>query len=327
MDRIGLVNHLKPETWNLEPGTEIKHRGRVGVGGRVGFTTNHLSSNHCQPPSTIANHRQRLRTALTSLLRHPKPVRFLLAQFLWRTGWGVRFTFPLRGFRLHLHPANLAWQLWVDRHQRDADLDLIRDLLRPGDVMIDVGANIGFTAIEGALAVGSTGCVHAIEPHPSVHRFLKENLQLNGLAGRVNTHELAVTDAAPSGGFLSFSDDRRDDMNALLEPGTDGSLRVPATTLDTLFPDLPRCDLLKIDVEGAELAVLRGGASLLARTRQVLIEAGDPNSSRFGVRSADLLAHLESAGFTVTEAGPVRKPVSLELYKNHVGNWLASRNS
>ena len=52
---------------------------------------------------------------------------------LWRTGWGARFSFPLRGFRLHLHPVNLAWQLWVNPGSRDADLDLVRSLLQPGE--------------------------------------------------------------------------------------------------------------------------------------------------------------------------------------------------
>lgn len=311
-------------------------------------------------------------------MRHRTPARFLLAQVFWRTGWGRWITFPLRGFRLRLHPANLSWQLWLDPANRDADLDLIRSLLKPGGTMIDVGANIGFTALEAARAVGADGCVHAIEPHPSIHRFLTENLQLNGFAGRVTTHETAVTDAAPPDGMLSFSDDRRDDMNSLLgmdigpevpngmvtntiiaggrsgggegvasshsasSPESQASsyrqpassiqapasrIRVRATTLDELFHDLPRCDLLKIDVEGAELAVLRGAVGLLKRTRQVLIEAGDPNSLRFGVRSADLLAHLEASGFTVTHADPDRSPVSLAACRTHVGNWLALKKS
>lgn len=280
----------------------------------------------------------RIPSLLASVLRHPKPVRFLLAQLFWRTGWGRGVSFEVRSFRLRLHPANLAWQLWLDRRNRDADLDLIRSLLRPGDTMIDVGANIGFTAIEGAHAVGPSGTVHAIEPHPVIHHCLQENLALNRLAPpQVQIHAVAVADVASTAGGLRLTDDRRDDMNFLIPaeaargaPPSSSSLAgiaVPATTLDQLFPDLPRCDLLKVDVEGAELAVLRGGTSLLARTRQVLVEAGDPNSSRFGVRSEGLLAHLESAGFTVTEAGPGRQPVSLELYKNHVGNWLASRKS
>lgn len=280
----------------------------------------------------------RIPSLLASVLRHPKPVRFLLAQLFWRTGWGRGVSFEVRSFRLRLHPANLAWQLWLDRRNRDADLDLIRSLLMPGDTMIDVGANIGFTAIEGANAVGPSGTVQAIEPHPVIYRCLQENLALNRLAPpQVQTHAVAVADVASTAGGLRLTDDRRDDMNFLIPaeaacgaPPSRSSMAgiaVPATTLDQLFPDLPRCDLLKVDVEGAELAVLRGGTSLLARTRQVLVEAGDSNSSRFGVRSADLLAHLESAGFTVTEACPGRQPVSLELYKNHVGNWLASRKS
>ncbi|MDI1314719.1 FkbM family methyltransferase [Prosthecobacter sp.] len=273
---------------------------------------------------------------LVSLLRHPRPLRFLIAQVFWRTGWGHRITFPLRAFRLHLHPANLAWQLWVDRHQRDADLDIIRSLLKPGDTMIDVGANIGFTAMEGAHAVGRQGVVHAIEPHPFIHRCLEENLSLNMLSPpQVQRYAVAVADALGETG-AQFTDDRRDDMNFMIPKGavqhsgmSNKSITVPVTTLDVLFPDLLHCDLLKIDVEGAELAVLRGASSLLKKTRRILIEAGDPNSVRYGFTAGDLLAHLESAGFEVRSMDQGKgnnAPVQLEDYRRHVGNWLAFRS-
>jgi FkbM family methyltransferase len=272
---------------------------------------------------------------LISLLRHPQPLRFLVAQVFWRTGWGRRLTFPLRGFRLHLHPANLAWQLWMDRHQRDADMSLIRSLLKPGDTMIDLGANIGFTALEGAQAVGMSGRVHAIEPHPFIHRCLSENLTLNQLGPpQVQTYPVAVADEPRDTG-VQFTNDRRDDMNFMLpksaanSPGTSKTiLTVPVTTLDTLFPALLQCDLLKIDVEGAELSVLRGASSLLKHTRQILVEAGDPNSLRHGSTSGDLLAHLQSAGFQVhaMDGGEgMNKPVQIKDYRHHVGNWLALR--
>ncbi len=80
--------------------------------------------------------------------------------------------------------------------------------------------------------------------------------------------------------------------------------------------------------ETHRLAVLRGAPSLLTRTRQILIEAGDPNSLRHGTTSSDLLAHLESAGFQVhaVEGSEARqKPVQIENYRHHVGNWLALR--
>lgn len=272
---------------------------------------------------------------LVSLLRHPQPLRFLVAQIFWRTGWGRRLTFPLRGFRLHLHPANLAWQLWMDRHQRDADMNLIRSLLKPGDTMIDVGANIGFIALEGVQAVGLKGTVHAIEPHPFIHRCLSENLMLNQLGPpQVQMYTVAVADA-PSDLGVQFTNDRRDDMNFMLPksdiPQSDigkAVITVPVTTLDALFPGLPQCDLLKIDVEGAELAVLRGAGNLLKHTRQILIEAGDLNSLRHGSSAGDLLAHLESAGFAVRamDGGFGKEsPVQIEDYRQHVGNWLAFR--
>jgi hypothetical protein len=107
------------------------------------------------------------------------------------------------------------------------------------------------------------------------------------------------------------------------------TITVPVTTLDALFPDLLHCDLLKIDVEGAELAVLRGASRLLKKTRQILIEAGNPNSARHGFTADDLLAYLESAGFEVRsldQGEGQNSPVQIEYYRRHVGNWLAFRS-
>ena len=74
--------------------------------------------------------------------------------------------------------------------------------------------------------------------------------------------------------------------------------------------------------------MLRGASSLLKNTRQILIEAGDPNSARHGFTSNDLLAHLESAGFevrSVDQGKGMNAPVQIEDYRNLVGNWLAIR--
>jgi len=214
-------------------------------------------------------------------------------------------------------------------------MKLIRSLLRLGDTMIDVGANIGFTVLEGAQAVGTGGRVHAIEPHPFIHRCLSENLTLNQLGlPQVQTYAVAVADQLSDKG-VQFTNERRDDMNYML-PKSDipqpdigrTSITVAVTTLDAMFQDLQQCDLLKIDVEGAELAVLRGASNLLKNTRQILIEAGDSNSLRHGSSSGDLLTHLETAGFAVRAMdGGFGKdsPVQIEDYREHVGNWLAVR--
>ena len=202
--------------------------------------------------------------------------------------------------------------------------------------MIDVGANVGFTVMEGARSVGENGVVHAIEPHPFIHRCLEENLSLNQFSSpQVQRYAVAVADA-PSELGAQFTDDRRDDMNFMVPKGSAHhsgvnmkTITVPVTTLDALFPDLLHCDLLKIDVEGVELAVLLGASRLLKKTRQILIEAGDPNSARHGFTADDLLAYLESAGFEVRSMdqgeGP-NSPVQIEYYRRHVGNWLAFRS-
>lgn len=189
--------------------------------------------------------------------------------------------------------------------------------------MIDVGANIGAVTLEGATAVGSTGKIYSIEPHPRIFRYLQSNLILNR-ATHIQCHAVAIG-AESSQGCLT--DDRRDDMNHLLGSSSPHSVAVPIRTLDEMFKDLPACDLLKLDVEGREIECLRGAEKLLERCRNILVEAGEPNSARFGYTPRDLRELLQKQGFDVyTISGIQMSPVDDTSMTDHVADWVATRD-
>ena len=140
------------------------------------------------------------------------------------------------------------------------------ECLKPGDVVLDVGANVGFIAVIAAKLVGPAGRVVAFEPVPANARLVRRNARLNGLS-RLEVVETAVGDrcgtarlvlARLSGGSALAGTD--------LPPDACGEIEVPLTTLDAWHAREPatRPALVKIDVEGAELAVLRGAVGLLA---------------------------------------------------------------
>ncbi len=130
--------------------------------------------------------------------------------------------------------------------------------LRLGDVVIDVGAHVGLLSILGRLAVGTEGLVHAFEPLPATYARLRDNITLNAYANVV-AHPLALADC-PGQAVFYLNAENEGASSLLAECGT-ASCIVEVSTLDHVFADglTRRPRLLKLDVEGVEMSVLRGG--------------------------------------------------------------------
>jgi FkbM family methyltransferase len=149
----------------------------------------------------------------------------------------------------------------------ESELQLLGALLKPGDIALDVGANLGTHAVFFAQKVGPTGAVFAFEPQRVMHQLLSTNATLNGITWLKTFH--AAVGAEPGALVVPDID--------YASPGNFGGLRlgtwdqgetVPVFTLDAL--GLERCALLKIDVEGMEGAVLDGARQLLNTTRPMV---------------------------------------------------------
>lgn len=151
--------------------------------------------------------------------------------------------------------------------------ETMRRLLRPGDVLYDVGANVGFFALAGARLVGPAGVVYALEPVPDNAAAIRAAAELNELpnievleraAGRVAGHErlLLVEDR-------SWSRIERYGQHAR----TEDALEVEVVAIDDLVAEgrLRPPQLVKIDVEGAELDVLAGLRETIARYRPAIV--------------------------------------------------------
>jgi FkbM family methyltransferase len=142
----------------------------------------------------------------------------------------------------------------------------------PGEVVIDAGANVGFFALRHAALVGSTGRVYAFEPNAAVFRLLVHNVQRNRLA-HVRCCHSALSDHS---GTVRFSASARASSLGHIAAGDEEGVTVQSVTLDDLVEreSLERIDLLKMDVEGHEPHVIRGGlARALPITRRVVMES------------------------------------------------------
>jgi FkbM family methyltransferase len=144
---------------------------------------------------------------------------------------------------------------------------------RAGTTAIDVGANVGLFTVPLARAVGSGGRVVAIEPDPENVARLEANLRLNRLAN-VLVQRVAAADGEGEA-ELHVANDPAFHSTVAVHAGREvgRTLRVPTTRLDTIWMRLgqPAVSAIKIDVEGAELAVLRGAETLLRETRPTLL--------------------------------------------------------
>jgi FkbM family methyltransferase len=171
---------------------------------------------------------------------------------------------------------------------------LFEQSIKPGAHVFDLGANVGYYSMMASRQAGQTGKIFAVEPSPRNLEFLNRHIVLNGIKN-VQIYPLAISDF---NGRASFKADIDPVAQRL---GDDGNLDVDVQTFDSFFAaqGAGRMDVVKVDIEGAELSFLRGAAETLTRFRPtVFVETHD----RFvpGVHR-DCIVFLTELGFQVEE--------------------------
>jgi FkbM family methyltransferase len=155
-----------------------------------------------------------------------------------------------------------------------ADMGFVLHFLRPNDTFLDVGANVGSYTILASGAVGASSIT--IEPVPSTHTRLLQNIRLNNLADLVTPHATAVGRELGTVSFISSLDT----MNRVAVSSDNSPIiEVPLSTLDHILLDTDPPILWKVDVEGYEDAVLGGAVASLSseHLKAVLLEADTPH--------------------------------------------------
>src|ERR1700754_462332 len=185
---------------------------------------------------------------------------------------------------------------------------LIERLLGPGDVFIDVGANVGLHTMAAARAMRDVGTIVSFEPFERTAMHLSRAVAINGHQGVVRVVQAAASNSSgqrelylgPTSGHHSlhkFEDDA--------SPGR--SVTIDVTTLDESLDDVGAVDLLKIDVEGAELEVLAGARAVIARSPsiQIIAELGMSHLARSGLTVDTWLSAFNDLGFTARVINPL----------------------
>lgn len=190
------------------------------------------------------------------------------------------------------------------------DIRALSSFIRPGTVVIDVGANIGFFTRLFASAVRDGGSVIAIEPEAVNFSRLNAMLARRGLAGAV--HTIQAVAAEQSGTLKLKVNPQHPADHKISGEGTP----VKAVTLDELLAERgwPAVSLVKVDVQGAEWMVLRGARELIRRYHPALfLEIDDDGLRAFGAGAENLFRWLQEEGYRIhrIERGAVSPPMGI----------------
>lgn len=171
----------------------------------------------------------------------------------------------------------------------EGEVELFRQVIQPGNVVIEVGANIGAHTLFLAQQVGRSGVVIAFEPQRILFQTMCANLALNSVPN-VYTLQQAVGAKAGSVVIPAIDYTQENNFGGLSLGNYENGEGVPLATLDGF--NFPACSFLKIDVEGMELDVLHGAERLLRQFRPVIYLENDRPE-----KSAALVRHVNSLGY------------------------------
>jgi FkbM family methyltransferase len=175
------------------------------------------------------------------------------------------------GLKLPILPRSEKYY-WTGAHERHIQQALAA-ILQPGMTFWDVGAHIGFFSLLASRLVTESGCVAAFEPFKPNEIRLGKSIELNGVTN-VSVHALALAEAT---GTRSFHPTPSSLMGSLVPNAYGRPVQIDCISADDASRKVRPPDVIKIDAEGAELAVLRGASMLLAKIRPtVIIELTSP---------------------------------------------------
>ena len=226
----------------------------------------------------------------------------------------VRALRPLhtRWLRTRYRHRGMPWEVNGERLRIDPDsrhlvprrsevplFEFLRDGIRPGAVVLDIGSFLGVYAMLAARWAGPSGAVIAFEPSAASYAILTRHLSMNGLEARVDARHAAVGARSGRTHLVVFDDEPYRNMVAPVDPGA-ATVEVDVVTVDQMCATMERRPTwIRMDVQGLEFDVLRGAHDLLrdARGRLTIVAEMHPEQwVPLGIRVADVDGILADMG-------------------------------
>jgi FkbM family methyltransferase len=213
--------------------------------------------------------------------------------------------------------------IFITREDYEPELAYLENLLSPGDVFVDGGANFGIYTVVAASLVGSSGRVLSFEPGEASFAILQKNIDINQF-DNVTAFQAGLSDREGTARFYHIENAPNSYSLGAEATSTNNFEEIVTTTLDRVLETekLDRLDALKLDVEGAEEMVLRGSQSTLEQYRPiVLFEISESATQRLGLKKDGAWQFLQQLGYSFFTIRDRTDLVELETPK--LGNNIA----
>lgn len=241
--------------------------------------------------------------------------------------WGRKFDLSrkrlveLQGFGLYVMQDDYIGHSIIARRAYEPHVtSVLRSVLKPGDVFLDIGANVGYFSLLASSIVGAQGKVLAFEPNPDNVQLIYASL-LHNRSANVVVFPYAASDAAAILRFVTVGSN-----GGVVTPhaaAQDHSLLVQSAILDEVLQHEPRIDVVKMDIEAHEPAALRGMAAILARHRPRLVTEFHPWAMRLNNAEApeDYLRQLTGQGYRLSVILESGRPMPLQSEAEIMDYW------
>ncbi|TAK64236.1 FkbM family methyltransferase [Methylobacter sp.] len=199
--------------------------------------------------------------------------------------------------------------------QESWDYSLFMAILKPGDIVIDIGSNFGMYALGAAKRLVSNGRVFAFEPDVRSMSLLKENIRLNKFEHLVTCQDVCIGSYDGTVDFYAAADPSFSGIYDTNRSETTGRLTLPIRQIDTVMREqgISQVNKIKIDVEGAEYEVLEGAAEILASSDAIImLEISSKNLDKDRTEKLSVtLGKLENQGYVAFQIDHEVTPAKL----------------
>ncbi|NPV51605.1 MAG: FkbM family methyltransferase [Candidatus Methanofastidiosum sp.] len=226
--------------------------------------------------------------------------------FFTRTGAKETIINTEHGFKFIVRfSSGSAFLLYFGKYEIE-EIDLIKKFVKPGMTVFDIGANVGYISLLMANLIGSNGKLFSFEPNPNIYSLLNENIEINPILndGRIITEQIALSTSDDKMKFFcpiegheglgGLKDTKRAPLEKVIE--------VNVKKLDDYVTEnnIKNIDFIKMDVEGGELDVIKGGLKTIETMKPIILfEATDLNTTPYNYKVKDLILFLEEFGYNV----------------------------